>query len=186
MQSYLTSIGAAMGTLLGVLNSGWFFWKAYKERARLLVEVEWDWSGGDYPEETSSPRVTVHNSGGRKVYIAEIYLAELIESAGVLRCIPWGLQKPTDRRVWCFDALENPELLPDRSCPPRQCNWDDGVLCWPKFDGRWKALCVVVRVEGGKDAKKWRSKAPTAEPSWFSRYAATHAYKPALPPEVGC
>ena len=184
MPSYMTSIGAAAGTLLGVLNTGWAFWKAYKDRARLLVEVDWDYIAGDHPEETSSPRVTIFNSGGRKVYIAETYLAELEECAGIVRCM---LRKPklVDRHVWPFDQLENPELQPDRSCPSRQCNWNyEEQQCWPEFNRGWAELRVVVRAEGGKDAKKWRSKAPTTEPSWFSRFSSTHEHRPAFPPGV--
>jgi hypothetical protein len=152
----VTSIGAALGTLLGVLNTGWIFWKAYRDRARLSVEVDWEWSGMYDPEDEPSPRVTIINIGGRMVSIAGIYL----DQAG--------------RRVCTFEQLENSELNPDRSNISR-LRWDEEPGNEPEFDHGWKGLRVVICAESGKE---WRSKPPKTKPSWLAMLER----KPAIPP----
>jgi hypothetical protein len=65
MAGYWTEGAAALGAVLGVANLGWTFWKAYRERARLSVEVAWDGIGISDAEGEPAPRVTVRNLGGR-------------------------------------------------------------------------------------------------------------------------
>ncbi len=184
MASYLTTIGAAMGTLLGVANAGWSFWKAYQDRASLRVEVKWDcWSWGIEPKPERYAAVTIINSGGRVVYIQDICLAELKEDKGILpRALHLFRKTENNEHLYVLQSLEDGKLDPGKNLPcnvsPERPEFGDPENNpYPQLRN-WENLRVIVRAQSGK---RWQSKPPSQKPSWFSAYESE---PPAIPPGV--
>jgi hypothetical protein len=143
MTPTLTDVGAAIGTLLGVTNAAWTFWKASRDRPSLRVDVHWEWNEG--PDDQSSPHIEVVNVGGRAAYIDRI---DFLEANGARHLI---------------GAFDNQEIKPDHKFAYRP-NWDEPSDNDPQFRHGWKGLRVVVRNTRGKE---WRSRAATTKPKWF-------------------
>jgi hypothetical protein len=151
----LTGIAATVGLILGVLNFVWALLKAYWDRPRLRIDVDWEWSD----EDGRFPRIRVRNLGGRTVYIVRV---DFVEANGAHSIIA---------------SLENHEIKVDQIFEFRPV-WQSAVddrraeitTDDPEFNYSWKGLRVVVRDARGKN---WRSRKPTTKPSWFhiTRYA---------------
>lgn len=145
----VTEIGAAVGAVLGVGNFIWNLCKAYLDRRRLRIEVDWDWREQD----GSFPRIIIRNIGGRTIYLANI---EFVEA---------------NKRRCQIATLDNLEIKPGQNfcCRPI---WQGGVeddrasitMEDPEFGYGWEGLRIVVRDARGR---KWRSRTPATKPSWF-------------------
>jgi hypothetical protein len=145
----VTEITAAVGAILGVSNAVWNLCKAYLDRRRLRIDVEWEWTD----EDGSFPYITIRNIGGRTVYVADIEFVEADKAT--CRIATFDNLEIKQDQSFCHRPIWHGDVADDRA----EITMDD-----PVFGYGWEGLRIVVRDARGK---KWQSGTPATKPSWF-------------------
>jgi hypothetical protein len=127
---------------LPIVRTIWPFLRAFLDRKRLKVEVEWHW--GD--EDGDAPYITVRNVGGQTVYLD--YIA-LVEANGERNTI---------------GTFDNHELKAGQKFSWHPVWTDEPGFDDPQFYHGWEGMRVCVCDALGKE---WWSDSPTRKPSWF-------------------
>jgi hypothetical protein len=170
-----TLIIAAGGLFISIVNLSWNSWKAWRERARLEVNVFWEWS--IYPDEMGLLCVKMTNHGGHNIYIDEIFITES-EPIGWVGKLLRRFGRQLRRAVRCpadphdyvahirysLGRLSNPLIAPKASQDHlARVTHDDGTE-EPEFTRDWRKMHIIVRTQTGKE---WLSDPPNEKPGWF-------------------
>lgn len=145
----VTEIGTVVSIVIAVGGVAWASCKAYLDRSRLRIDVEWDWSD----EDGSFPRITIRNIGGRTIYVANIEFVEA--NKATCRIATFDNLEIKQEQSFCHRLVWRGDVADDRA----EITMDD-----PDFRYGWEGLRIVVHDATGK---KWRSGTPAAKPSWF-------------------
>jgi hypothetical protein len=179
---------AVAALFISIFNICWNLGKEWWERARLDVNVVWEWSSGpNYEEGLLCIRMT--NRGGRNIYIDEIFITESEHMGRVgkllrrlVRQLRRAVRRPPDPHDYEVDIFYplgrpvDPLIEPKTSRDHFARVTDDEGAEEPEFTRDWRKMHIIVRSQTGKE---WLSASPNEKPGWF----VVTEFKP-LPPGV--